>query len=767
MLFHAVIAQGQAGAAPPVVPPVVAGTEGSYRRDSQSMPRAAASRVYTKTGWGDDWELQEHLYADACVWTAAPSISSATLRWRYGWGAQYGSNTLGRIRKLSGPLRLYVKIEYPARNWLAAGAAFEESSASDPLRWYGTVEVVPDRRGGQLTIGGNWIQTGVQELACVGLEQLLNRQPLSGSTIRTERGVVEIDRLLPFNPRDELHQIIGNRSGPLWLGVPIFSNRPPWEADHAWSTRQIAQYLVRTQQPKNRQGAPRFYLLLRGDDLLPGRDAPTFDPHGMTLWESLNALIPRSRFIGWKLSVEPNVAGDVVYIRLFSLSGAPLRIEDETIAANPTQWRLRIDKDPDIEQVATLKSSSLQAVDQIVCRGAQRTATGTFSIDDGTLEPAWTTEQETEYEAGASGQAGYAALDRDEKQRRNAEARAVETVRSVYRSFRIPGDWDGQVGNGEGGAKLPLFPRDDRAGAVHPFSNRHLTILPQVLLTEGKNWAEIGDINKRELPPDLGGPIKRQRPLAWIKTPIISSLSNSDTWRAEVRWVELDQLARSAAVESLFPEDSRRWSGFLQLPQGSEGAGARVIEIDIAGESQHIWAAAAFTKLADDYPLGGFDYEKSAYTLTLAEDRYCEAAWPPDPSIGLTRDPVRRYLIDCGDSYRLDWLAKNTILRLSAAGQLVRSTDGAWIADDRAKLRKRAKLLWAYFGRDRQAITWSTRRLSSEITIGDYLVSVGQQVETEEPLGSIVTQMEISSPEGGRAPVLTYLSSYLELEAIQ
>lgn len=758
----------QAGAAPvaPPAPPF----NGQIARFLAigGVKTVAAQRVYLKARWQDAWELQQHLYADQVSWAMAPSMSTASLRWRYGYGAQFGQQTFAAIAKRSGPLRLWVKIEYDAsREGLDGGRL-----AAGVLRWVGSVELVPDLRGGVMTRGGVSIASGVQQLDCLGLEMALNRQPLDHSAYyissaqgylankRSRRGV--IPRVLPFNARNELHQAVGNR-GPQLNGYHLFAGDAPPVAAQTWSTREIVRYLLAEHAPKDRDGKAWFPIALENEQLLPDNDAPTLDFTGKTLWEALAHAVPRSRFVAWRIAAEENAQGQTtVVLRCHSLAGDPIRFGSDTLPANPRRWWLKIDADPEVHSAATLKSSAVQAVDQFVCRGAQRTATGSFGYADSTLEKAWSSADETEYEAAASGVAGYAGWPRDEQQRRNAEARAVDKLRSVWRHFRIPTNWDGKVGDGEGGATKPLAFRDDDLLAPFLLCPRTLTILPQVLLLTGKDYTQIGTYSLRREPPDLGGGVqKRTRPLCFVRTPQVSG-------GADRRWLLIDQLGRGAGSANYQQEEvTHRWSGRVELAQHDESFGARTLEVDIVGEPQHVWAATEFSRLAVDEPLGDWNWREAIFTLTLADDRYAEAVWPPTQSVPVTRDHVRRIVVDCGDSYRLDWLAAGTVLRTTAAGALVKTTVGAWISDDRKKLLAKAQQLFAYYGRDRQALTFTTRKLTRELQLGDYLVQIGNDVAAVEPLGSIITQITIHSPASAAVPTITFDSAFLELEAVR
>ena len=56
-------------------------------------------RVHLKAKWQDEWELQEHLYADSMTFCAAPEIPEAVLAWHYGEVKQYTASKIAAVPK--------------------------------------------------------------------------------------------------------------------------------------------------------------------------------------------------------------------------------------------------------------------------------------------------------------------------------------------------------------------------------------------------------------------------------------------------------------------------------------------------------------------------------------------------------------------------------------------------------------------------------------------------------------------------------------------
>jgi len=190
--------------------------------------------------------------------------------------------------------------------------------------------------------------------------------------------------------------------------------------------------------------------------------------------------------------------------------------------------------------------------------------------------------------------------------------------------------------------------------------------------------------------------------------------------------------------------------------------------LHVEGQPQHAIAYADFVPLPVDQGVGRYNWREFIVTVSFEDDRHCEGVWPPDGLLAALLQAgahVRRQVLYAGDSYRQDWIVPGTVVDVDPhTGELQRNAAGGWIADDSAKLQARARQIHAYFSQPRRALTFSTGRINSALQLGEYVVERGDL--NREPIGAVITQMSISSPENA-LPRLTYDTAFLELEAVQ
>src|SRR5690606_9107001 len=91
-------------------------------------------RVHLKAKWQDEWELQEHLYADSMTFCAAPEIPEAVLAWHYGEVKQYTASKIAAVPKFD-KLRYFVKIELDQAAWNDINGPF----SGETIDWYGVI----------------------------------------------------------------------------------------------------------------------------------------------------------------------------------------------------------------------------------------------------------------------------------------------------------------------------------------------------------------------------------------------------------------------------------------------------------------------------------------------------------------------------------------------------------------------------------------------------------------------------------------------------
>lgn len=716
-----------------------------------------AQRTYWKERWADPWTLMSpKLWCNAAQWTAAPSLPVAELHWRYGIALEPGQHQFAARFKESNRLRQYVKVEYDT--------FAVDPEATDPLRWYGSVEIELDDFQGvvERAVGGDVIAfaSGKNFFTCYGLEALLDTAFVTTSVVsKLEGGVAIVNRAIAFNAGG-----IGNMSpAPGPDGVYVFHHSR--EGAGTWSTWAAVNYLLKYHTPKDFNGQALLPFELGGVGLgaLTPYDELNLPTQGKTLRELLNILIPRQRLAGWSLMPE-DTAGGAIVVTPFTMTGTaiPLEIPSApfwTIPANPLQYRLATEKDRGRE--LPIKRSTADACDQVIVQGARRTSTATFSFYDGTLAKGWSDALETAYEAAASGEADYAGLELYEKMHRNEQARAADQFLPVYQRFVLPAAFAFLVGDGLSGTPTnPLAPTDGDPLVANRLAADDLGFTIYLALQEGFENAVMPPTEVEE-PPH-----RQQKPLVFYP--------RSDSTGPEPRYRQIDAIGISAETpEAMDAGDV--WSARVKVAE--DGA----LWIDLEGEHPEDFAYADFTRLpdVDEDPalLGQADFRQMLCTLTVEWSEYAVGICPLAAAPG--RDIVRRFVIDAGDKYRCDYLCPNTIVGLTpATGELVRCDDGGFIRDDRDQLLAIARVAWCWYSVTRRSIVFETSLLNSSLRIGSFITAIGDDavegdVHTEE-INSVVTSIEVRSPsvEGSgnpqpAVPQIKYETAYGELDVLK
>jgi hypothetical protein len=573
--------------------------------------------------------------------------------------------------------------------------------------------------------------------------------------------------------------VLGNRAAAKNPDRYLFSPKL-LEEDKPWSTRDIVEYLAYEGSPRDKTETVKIRLRLDSGlaSQLPDWDRPVIDPHQKTVWDLLNEAMPRGRMLGFYLDVHSPGGGspDELRVKPFSMLGAAITIPERdgpgspsgTLAANTRQRRLDFDSVPHAR--AGIKESELQAVDRVRLRGARRTSTCTLAYLESSLEIGWPAALETEYEEGASTDSGYAALVTDEKQKANAEARAADKLFPVFRRLRIPETWSMRVRDGAAAGDFHwVFPIEGKeievasSGEGYPVYNRELYVLPYTPLLDGYDYAVIvytGDPDYRLAPVKVSdGPFNQLPPFSIWKVP-------ETTGPATRRWVHGEKIAEAAAqIHRSSSKANRRLTARLDVARHD-----RAILLEVNGAPQHAVFPIEFNPLTVDRDVyGGWNWQEAMYTVSFADDRYCEGVYPADSAIDASLEHVRELLVHLGDDFRQDWLVPNTVIGVTPkTGQPVRCELGGWINADHFLLKSRARLAFEYYSRTRRAIEFSTSWVTGKIQIGDFIDEIGDVEKVA--IDSVVTQITVTLPAGDGdlpPPVMHVSTAYVELEALR
>lgn len=723
---------------------------------SSTLADVKAQRVFWKVRWADPWTLMSpKLWCNAAQWTAAPSLPVAELHWRYGIGLEIGQQQFAARFKESNRLRQYVKVEYDTFAL--------EPQATDPLRWYGTVEIELDDFQGvvQRAVGGNTIAfaSGKNFMTCLGLESLLDTAFVTTSVVaKADGSVVRVNRALDFNGGGIWN--MSNTPGP--DGVYVFAST--LEGASPWSSWAITNYLLKYHTPKDFNGQAMLPFELGGIGLgaLSTWDTPDLPAQGKSVRELLNVLLPRQRLTGWSLQPE-DVAGGKLVVTPFTMTATDLALMEPPalpLPANILQYRIATEKDRGRD--ISIKRSTADACDQVVVRGARRTSTATFSFYDGTLAKGWADALETAFEQGASLASDYpAAAEVDDRMFRNEQARAADKFDPVYQRFVLPPTFQDLVGDGMSGQPTkPLAPSDDDPAIAVPLAAEDRRFTVELALQQGFEYESL-PATEIEAPPH-----RQAKPLVLYP--------RSDSTTEAPRYRQLDAVGVGAERPDSV-EAGDLWSARVRV-DADDGA----LWLDLEGEHPEDFAAADFTRLdVDEDPalLGSADFRKMLCTLSVEWSDYARGVYPPSAAPG--RDLVRIFPIDAGEEYRADYLCPQTIVALKPeTGELVRCAAGGYARDDRKQLEAIALAAYSWYSVTRRSVVFKTSLLNSSLQIGSYITAIGDEavqgdVHTED-INAVVTSMEIRSPsvegEGNvqpAVPTIAYETAFGELDVLK
>lgn len=724
--------------------------------ENQQVP---AALVYTRDRWDEEWTFQPDLRCNGCLAAVAPATGSAELVWTYGLVKQPDELEKSIILPDDGHRR-YVRIL-----WLNTEHAF-----GDEIRhyvWYGIVNGVGARIGGVRSDGFSY-ETGEQTIQCVGLEKILDEQPIHKSAWFSHelQEVRFVDRGLAFNSDRADGVPGGNMEGIAnWPnGVPVFSGKVLLD-DSFWTTCDAIQYLVGFNRPSDKNEVelpvginPDSLALL---EIL--QDRPQLETHGRTLRQMLNQLLPHQRFVTWYVSVDESL--NAIFINIVPLPGDALELPSgDTIQANPRRWNWQMNAG---RTSPILVLSHAEGVERVRIQGARRTSTGSFSNPDGTLVAGYTAAQKTLWDAGGEAGAAFAAAgsNKTKKNALNEEVRSRDALREVYSRFKCPDDWDGRCQNGEGvGTGALVFPfeqlffptTDIELFSPAKFYQREVYFEPYVMLRDGYLYTTLTDSDGNTVAPVqlTDGPHNFLPPVVVIKTPATGS--DASRLAAFPRWRHIERLA--SELESVPGDASKQFSGHVSVPRLD-----RAIVIKVDGHKQYVIAGADYTNKSYEDKYYPWDWKTIIATVTIKGDEYCEGSWPAAADLP-GNDYKREALFNAGDDYRLDWIAQGTVIGIDAEGALQRTT-GGWIQDDRQKLQDRARMAFAWYGVPRQAISFPTPKINGSIQLGDYVVSAGDVIHAHE-INTVITSIRIDCQGAGMGgsppiPMITYQTDWV------
>lgn len=704
---------------------------------------AYTHRVYAKTAWADEWVLKEHVFVNRCQWSAAPSLGSADLYYRYGPAVIPGIDGVNYLEKFTLPTLAFVKIE------------FDVIDSADPetttiLKWYGIVGTIVDSMGGsQVRVYDSdlddhvYVAQGVQELKAVAIEWLLDREYVDSSYFFKDSGVHTCkfapDFNLPMPNRSENKHSVNGQQCYIFGGTD------------SWKLPDIVEYLLITQCPRSIDGMPIIKWDLEDATILPDWELPKISQQGYRLYPLLNQLIPRQRCLGFWF--EMDATEETIHLKPFTFTESAIEVTgtSNSIPANANQ--------NDVDLTGDLTASGVVAVtdgfskyDQVRVVGQR--ARHIFSVDifNGGLTRNWTPDWEDAYKEGDSTAFNYPAEDEvADRQRRDAIARAklVETPPLyVFRRLRLAEDWDGLTRTDE-----PVFVTSipDELGARSFFS---------AALT----WAPLpGNANEYYADVDSfpASVIQEDHPFVmFLFSPRLGTWTSAESARI-VSNLEGDDIEEH---NNLFSVEIRPVRDDL------------AIDLFVHGQPQHVIDGYNYMSghpLAHEPNIGTqFSLEKSVFTVAVWADYYCEARHPKSTYFVLDSDMLARVReIYVGQKYLLDALVKGTVVGVEPDGELITYTDDTfYLNDDRDTLQKIAAMAFGWYGKDRRAVGFQTGYVSDVIGLGMMITNLIDSTAGNTETNTVVTSYQISqsvgSTDSGQVARIEYKTEHSDFDVI-
>lgn len=670
-----------------------------------TIPSASEPTItcYTKTRWASSWTENPLILARQITDQAAPGHSSAVVQYRYGKailpaiGSRPADSTPATISRAD-IIGNYLKITV--------------SGLGD---WYGVITDKGDIRNGEI----GTTPSGMEVYTAFGLTWFLdNYKPVTQSRVRTSSGTQIIDRAIPFNGGTD-GTVRKNRV--TWKNYDslekCFSDRSITTSLKAWKAADAVAYLLKEFSPRTSLGAELipFELHPQAKTFLD-YELPYLDYDRMTVWQILNKIIDRRRGLGWHGEISGNAVRLVVWSQNASVISLP---SGSIIPANPNTRTYDFDDAVNIGN-AIVSTSLMTRYDQVEAIGER--CGSIFTVRPQTsMEPDWSTDQQTAYNDAATAKTGYSSLSDPEKEAANNDRRAADDLDRVFSWWRIKLTWNGRADTDPSSATHQFaFPKINEEGFADgsisaKFQRAGLRIEPYIPLRKGLDYT--ADITPEtqdgdEFDSDFLAPI------LLFQVDVLRASTTDDGW---VHCERLNQSIDSGSTKRAF-----KYSVDLAVKEDSPGLVLRTV-----GAPQHFICADRFVSdgAFEDIPSAEqIDSDDWLATVYIQQDTRTRAMYPANADLP-PLDLVRRLTLFVPDAH-FDFLVPGTVVAVDA-GELKKST-GGYVRDDRKKLRDISKLAYTWYGQQRRILNLQFRAIASGFSVGHLITEIGSGGNTEE-----------------------------------
>ena len=162
--------------------------------------------------------------------------------------------------------------------------------------------------------------------------------------------------------------------------------------------------------------------------------------------------------------------------------------------------------------------------------------------------------------------------------------------------------------------------------------------------------------------------------------------------------------------------------------------------INVSGQPQHVLAKDDFTPLdADDEESTTHDWRTMIVPVAMRVNHFCEGHWPQNLA---GTESVRVAVIDLGDEFKQHYVAPRTAVGIDRkTGHLQITENGGYIRDDSIGLQPLAKLIYEWYGVERQSLDLSLDYISTKLKIGQLVTSISQG-DSESQINAVVTSIK-------------------------
>lgn len=712
----------------------------------------------------DDWVLAPHLIVETLTRGLAPTMSQATLVWRF-----------GQMRRAAGAGESAVvddAMEYREPLDLRGKYVLIEVSSMD-VEWIGYVVTENTLRWDQEAVGAEQrVSGGNQGFTAFGLEWFLSRAYVCGtSSNEADKNGRAVGYNMGTGDARELDAGTGANRAELdnEAAMPTLGELEYSFEDDAlpWNAGQAAIHLLYEHGPRNDADAlsPVGFQLRADAYQFLASYKPIVPIEGRTVLEILDSLISRRRGLVWWITHE--VAGDSLYAEIHVSS----IFTDDLELPNPDQ----LDPTPKIpaalEQttVVTTDYDTLRPpvivrdgtryFDRIRVRGARRTSTLTTITSTITENvglpvacncahnPIWSAEDEVDYLEGVSGiDADYGTYTEDQKGIRNDLYRKTPKFERVFRHFVVS-----LVS--ESGTELQPIVVQSTGSIVGSYATepRAVRIGRLTMLKAGYDYEDATSPTKNG---DTLGRDEYQPAMAFANVQIgfnggagtINTLEAGESpdagWRRAESMADHEENADFGEGEY----GAKLRANYSVTPLAADGGfainvhgnGGMPHSLSLIGDGG--WDGAEPSRYEPVIP-----WDSLAVTMTIEWDCYCEAVWPTAVP---TASPVQELLINIGDRARFDWLVKGTIYDLGSAGEVKQvQTEGA-LRDDRSLCETIARIAHGWYSSERAMASLDFRTTLQPFGVGALVTEIGTGAAAET-VNAICSQITHSLESGG------------------